>query len=184
MSLIDNINYSIYKATYSPEAEEHAKKQAEEAQKAKDAKAAADATATEQKKAEAAKAAADKAAQEKKDRESFSGSRLASRIFNIIGKIVAVFVIVVLCILGASFAANLNLYRALPYRILCALYGFGFFWLVIPYVAGYRWGWLGIPPRFYGVIPLLPYRFDHPITEFFFGWMSYRPDDRIELLRI
>jgi len=184
MSLIDSINYSIYKATYNPEAEAYAKKQAKEAEKGKEQKAAADATATEQKNAEAVKAAADKAAQEKKDRETFSGSRLASRIFKIIGAIVAVFVIFVLGILGASFAANLNLYRELPYRILCALYGFGFFWLVIPYVLGYRWWWLGLPPRFYAVIPLLPYRFDHPIAEFLFSWMSYRPDDRIELLKI
>ena len=184
MSLIDNINYSIYKATYNPEAEEHAKKQAEEAEKVKSQKAAADAAATEQTKAEAVKAAADKEAQEKAERENFSGSRLAKRIFKIMGYMVLACVIFVLCVLGASCSANMNLYRELPYRILCALYGFGFFWVVIPYVVFYRWYWRGIPPRFYGVIPLLPYEFDHPLAAFLFGWMCYRPDSRIDLLRL
>jgi hypothetical protein len=183
MSIVDNINYSIYKATYNPEAEAHAKEQAEANQRAKNTQAEADARAAERAKFESDKAAAEKLEQEKKDRETFSGSRLAGRIFKIIGYMVLFFVLFVLAILGASFSANLNLYRELPYRILCALYGFGFFFIVIPYVAGYRWFWMGIEPRFYGVIPLLPYRFDHPLAEFLFGWMSYRPDERIELLR-
>jgi len=183
MSIVDNINYSIYKATYNPDAEAYAKEQAVAAQREKDKKAAADARAAERARADSVKTAEEKAAKEKADRETFSGSRLAGRIFKIIGYMVLFFVLFVLAILGASLSANLNLYRELPYRILCALYGFGFFFLVIPYVLGYRWFWMGIEPRFYGVIPLLPYQFDHPLAEFLFGWMSYRPDERIELLR-
>lgn len=186
MSLIgqasNSINYSLYKATYNPEAEAHAQSQAEVDQKAKEDTLAKEAAAEKAKQDAVDKAAADKAAQAEADRENFSGSRLAKKIFKIVGYIVLFFVLFVLAILGASFATNLNLHRELPYRILYALYGFGFFWLVVPYVAGYRWGYMGISPRFYGVIPLVPYRFEHPAADFLFGWMSYRPDDRIRLL--
>ena len=172
----------MYQATYNPDAEAHAQENKEAAKQAKEEKAAKEAAAAQQQKDAAQKAAAEKAEKDRAERETFSGGRLVKRVFTIVGIMVLIFVVFVLAILGASFATNLNLHRELPYRILYAIYGFAFFWIVVPYVVGYRWFWLGKAPMFYGIIPLLPYQFDSPLAEVFLGWMSYKPDARIQLL--
>jgi hypothetical protein len=109
--------------------------------------------------------------------ESFDFKKLFSEVFGYVGTIVLVFVLLLGGVLGASLATNLNIYKPSLFRILYAIYGFLFFFIVIPYVIGYRYFWLGKKPKFYGLIPLVPYHFDNPIAAFFLSWMSYRPDD-------
>ncbi len=191
MGLLDQVSntvsYQIHKATYDPEAERYAKKVAEDAaKKASMEEAAKKAAASEsEKKARAEAEAAKKAAMEaeQKERETFDTQRLIGRVFGTVGKIVLVFFILVLGVLGASLATNLNLYRNAPFRILYAIYGFLFFWIVIPYVFLYRWWWQGQRPRFYALLPIIPYHIDHPWAALFFSWLSYKPDDRLLALK-
>jgi hypothetical protein len=191
MGLLDQVSntvsYQIHKATYDPEAERFAKKTAEDAaKKAKEEEAAKQAAVTDaQKKAAAEAEAAKKTAleNEQKERESFDTQRLIGRVFGTVGKIVLVFFVLVLGMLGASLATNLNLYRNASFRILYAIYGFLFFWIVIPYVLLYRWWWQGHRPRFYALLPIVPYHLDHPWAALFFSWLSYKPDDRIAALK-
>jgi hypothetical protein len=42
-------------------------------------------------------------------------------------------------------------------------------------VVGYRWWWRGTKPRFYAVIPLIPYRLDNRWAAAALSWFSYRP---------
>jgi len=185
--ITNSIQYSVHKATYDPEANAFAEQQAKEREKeqTRAAQAAADAerTAEQKRKDELVAAAAADAEAERERRAHFSGSRMIGRAFEIIGAIVGVFVLVVFGVLGASLATNLNVYREMPYRILYAVYGFLFFWVVIPYVFGYRWWWNGKKPRFYAMIPIVPYKFTNPIAGMLLGWMSYKPDESIEGLK-
>lgn len=185
--LSNTISYQIHKASYDPEAEKYAKKAA----KQKEAEAAAavaakkaEVDAVEKKKlADAAAAEKAKAEAEQKERETFDSGRLVGRVFGTIGQILLVFVILVFGVFGASLATNLNLYRSAPFRILYAIYGFLFFWIVIPYVLLYRWWWQGHKPRFYALLPIIPYHLDHPWAALLFSWLSYKPDDRIAALK-
>ena len=93
------------------------------------------------------------------------------------------FVLSLLVVLGASLASNLNIYRDWPFRLLYAIYGGLFFFLVIPYTLFYRWAWLQKRPRFYALIPLFPYHWDGRIAQLLLSWMSFRPDDAIGALR-
>ena len=126
-----------------------------------------------------------KAAEDAHDtkRNEFSISRLLGKILGTTFSILAVFLLVVFGIFGSSLATNLNLYHTAPYRVLYAIYGFVFFFLVIPYVLLYRWWWKGKQPRFYSLIPLVPYHFDNYYAGILLSWMSYKPDDRIESLK-
>jgi len=126
-----------------------------------------------------------KAAEEAHDaaRNEFSISRLLGKILGTTVSILVVFLLIVLGVFGSSLATNLNVYHTAPYRILYAIYGFVFFFLVIPYVLLYRWWWKGKQPRFYSLIPLVPYHFDNYYTGIVLSWMSYKPDDRIESLK-
>lgn len=185
--LVNKITYGIHNLVSDPEAEKFAKEQkakadAEAAALAQaKAKGDAEAIAKAQKKKEDAEAAA-KAAEEK-DRETFSITRAIGRIIAIIVPIVLIFLLVVVCIYGSSLATNLNVYQDWPMRILYAIYGFFFFWLVIPYVLLYRWYWKGIRPRFYAIIPLVPYKFNNYYAALLFGWMSFKPEDAMAELK-
>ena len=185
--LVNKVTYGIHNLVSDPEAEEFAKEQkaiadAEAAALAKaKAKGDAEAVAKAKKKKEEAEAAA-KAAEEK-ERGTFSITRAIRRITAIIIPIVSIFLLIVVGIYGSSLATNLNVYQEWPMRILYAIYGFLFFWLVIPYVLLYRWYWKGIRPRFYAIIPLIPYKFDNYYAALLFGWMTFKPEDAIAELK-
>lgn len=116
-------------------------------------------------------------------RESFSIGRLIRDVSAYVGGYFVVFLIFVTMFLGSSLATNLNVYKNWAYRLLYAVYGGIFCLLVIPYVLGYRWAFLGKQPKFYSLIPLFPYHWDSRIMQILFGWISYRPDTDIERLR-
>lgn len=182
--------YNIHSLTYDPKAEKFAKKQEEEAAKAVEEKKRLE----EQKKTEAKKAVETKEEEKQKkvaeelakvneDRNKFDLGRLISRVLAVALQILLVFAIFALGVYGASLSTNLNVHRDAPYRVLYALYGFVFFIVVIPYVLLYRWWWKGLRPRFYALIPLVPYHFDNYYAGLFLSWMSYKPDDVIADLR-
>jgi hypothetical protein len=116
-------------------------------------------------------------------REKFDTGELLGDAFGKAGKYVAAFLLFVAVILGASLATNLNLYRNAAFRTLYAMYGGVFFFIVIPYCLLYRWAWNGMKPKFYSLIPLYPYHWNNRIMQILFGWISYRPDDEINLLK-
>lgn len=185
-NLSDAISYNLHRVTYNPAAEQYAKDKAAAEQKAKDdaaaQKAAAASTAAAAAKTKEEAEAAAKAKQAEEERKTFSGSRLVSNVISIVTKIVVTFLILVTCVYGASLSANLNLYREYPYRILYAIYGFFLFIFVIPYSLLYRWWWQGKKPRFYGLIPIIAGKFINPTAQNLFGWLTFKPDDRIHAL--
>lgn len=184
--LANKLSYTLHSATYDPEAEKYAKEQKAKAEtdsaaleEAKKSNDAATIAAAKKKKDDADAAA--KAAEEK-ERESFDAYRLVGRVLWTVFKIVGIFLLIFVCLYGASLATNLNVYRDLPFRILYAVYGLLFFWIVIPYVLAYRWWWKGLRPRFYAVFPFIPYHFDNYYAAMFLSWMSYKPDDVVHAL--
>ena len=116
------------------------------------------------------------------ERKTFSVKRLFSRAFSITGKVVGVFLVIALCIFSASLATNLNVYRALPYRVLYAIYGAIFFFVVIPYVLLWRWAYQHKLPRFYALIPLFSTPFENPIAATLLSWFTFEPDDEMAML--
>ena len=116
-------------------------------------------------------------------KENFSVVNMIGQIIGIVFQIVSAFLILVFMVYGSSLATNLNLYHSAPYRVLYAIYGFLFFFAVIPYCLLYRGWWKGKKARFYSLIPLVPYHFDNRWAGILFSWMSYKPDDRIEALK-
>jgi hypothetical protein len=185
--VVNNAKLAIHNATYNPEAEQFAKEQAaklEREKKAKEAEALREKARTEKLAKEAAdKELRDKTNADRDARAKFDGNRLVSNIFSTILKIVLVFILLCLGTFGASLATNLNLYKSTSFRILYAIYGFIFFIVVIPYCLLYRWWWHEKRPRFYALIPLVPYHFDNRWMALFFSWMSYKPDEYIETLK-
>jgi uncharacterized membrane protein YdbT with pleckstrin-like domain len=171
--------------TYNPEAEKYANKQKEAAAKKEEEERAAklEKETKEKKEAEAKKEAAEKAEKERieKERSEFSFGRLFGRILNTVLIIVLIALLVSGAVYGASLATNLNVYKTAPFRIIYAIWGFFFFWVVIPYVWIYRRFWLGKIPRFYAILPLVPYRFNHPFVARFFDWITYNPIEVDEL---
>ena len=103
--------------------------------------------------------------------------------FSYIGGYLGIFLIFTSMMLGASLAVNLNIYKNWAFRIVYAFYGAIFCAIVIPYVLFYRWAWLGKRPKFYSLIPLFPYHWNSRFAQILLGWISYRPDADIELLR-
>jgi hypothetical protein len=190
MSLLEeawnSIQYQIKQAVSNPDANAYAEKQAAEAKAAADAKAKSEAET----KAQVEKKALDKenaakqaeAVKVAEERKSFSFMRLFGTAGGIFTTIILTFLLFFGAVLGASLATNLNLYLPTPYRILYAIYGFLLFFLVIPYVLGYRWFWKGKRPRFYSLIPLIPYHLDNRFAAFLFSWLSYKPDDQVDSL--
>ena len=191
MSLLDQITnkvaFAVHKATYDPDAESFAKQQADAAKRAEEAKERASKEAkTAEEKAAAEKVAADAKAEQDRleaERARFDGWRLFRKIINTMLTIVLVFAVFAGGVYGASLAVNLNLYKEAPYRVLYAIYGFLFFFIVIPYVLLYRWWWLGKKPRFYGLIPLIPYHLENRWAALLFSWLSYKPDCHIDELK-
>ena len=187
---LNKVSYALHSLTYDPEAEKFAQAQKDAADKAV-ADAAAQKSAAESqakaaqeaaKKAKADQAAAE-AAKQKEERNSFDLGRLLGQIFGIISIILLVFLVLVLGVFGASLATNLNVHREWTYRLLYAIWGFLFFWVVIPYVLLYRWWWRGLRPRYYALIPLVPYHFDNYYMGALFSWLSFKPDEVIADLR-
>jgi hypothetical protein len=183
--LINSTKYALHRATYNPEAEKFAQKQKDAlSKKEKDERIAKlDKEMKLKKDADAKKLAAELAEKERleKERSEFSIGRLLARIFTIVFIIVAIALVVAGAVYGASLATNLNVYKTAPFRIIYAIWGFLFFWLVIPYVWIYRRFWLGKVPRFYAILPLVPYRFVHPFMARFFDWITFNPLEVDEL---
>jgi hypothetical protein len=180
-NLKDKAEFALHKYTYDPEAEEYAA-----SQKAAQEAAAAARKAKESKEAAKRKAAADRAAAaERKEKEAadrasrsqFNTGRFAAKVTGVITTILFAFALVAGGIYGAHLATNLNLYRSWPYRVLYAIYGFIFFPVVIVYVLGYRWWWKGKKPRFYALLPLIPYFVNQPLLAQLLSWATFRPDD-------
>lgn len=183
--LMNSTKYALHKATYNPEAEKYSRRQKAEAEKAK--KAASQAALSKElqakKEAEAKKLAEEKAEQERiqKERAEFSFERMFGRIMKIVLTIVFIALLLMGGVYGASLAVNLNVYKSAPFRVIYAIWGFLFFWIVIPYVWIYRRFWLGKSPRFYAIMPLVPYRFNHWFMAKFFDWITFNPEDVDEL---
>jgi ribonucleotide reductase alpha subunit len=188
--LKNTIAYQIHSATYDPDAEAYAAKQAaatkdekanltdaEIAKGVAEQKAAAAAA-----KKEAEEAAAEKKAQEDAERNTFSVKRLFKRALDITGSVTQMFIIIALGIFGASLATNLNVYRAWPYRVLYLIYGFCFFFIVIPYVLLWRWLYKKKRPHFYSLFPIIGMHLDNPTAAALFSWLSFKPDSEMELL--
>jgi uncharacterized membrane protein (DUF106 family) len=182
---MNSTKYALHKVTYNPEAEKHAQKQ-----KADDNKIQKDISIAKlnkemqaKKDADAKKLAKEKTELERKqnERSEFSFGRMVLRIIQIIFIIVFVALLLFGGVYGASLATNLNVYKSAPFRIIYAIWGFLFFWLVIPYVWGYRRFWLKKSPRFYAIMPLVPYRFNGWFLNTFFDWITFNPEDVNEL---
>lgn len=188
--LKNTVSYQLHAATYNPDAEAYAAEQQEAAEQKKadteeetikvDKKKKKEEEVAAQK--EADEAAAEKKAAEDVERNTFSVKRMFGRIFDITGSVLKTFILVALGIFGASLATNLNVYRAWPYRVLYLLYGFVFFFIVIPYVLLWRWLYLKKRPHFYALFPIIGMHLDNPTTAALFSWLSFKPDTDMELL--
>lgn len=188
--LQNSIAYNLNAATYNPEAEAYA---AEKEELDRDKKAELDQAAVEKaikkKKAKeaaaqkaAAEAAAEKKAREDAERNTFSVKRMLKRALTVTNSVLTTFLIVALGIFGASLATNINVYKPFPYRILYLIYGFVFFFVVIPYVLLWRWLYQKKRPRFYALFPIIGMHLDNPTTAALFSWLSFKPDADMELL--
>ena len=183
----DKAGFALHKYTYDPEAEDYAasqkaaKEAADSAKRAKESKETATKQATAD--AEAEKARKEKEAADRASRSQFNTGRVAAKVGGVLSTILFSFLLVVGAIYGAHLATNLNIYRSWPYRLLYTVYGFVFFPVVILYVLGYRWWWKGKKPRFYALLPLIPYFINQPLLATMFSWLSFRPDDVIESLQ-
>jgi hypothetical protein len=186
-NLKDKAEFAIHKYTYDPEAEEYAAAQkasqeaAAAAQKARDQKESAQKRSAEETAAEAKRK--QKEAEDRAARSQFKPARFAAKVTSVITTIMIGFAFVVGGILGAHYATNLNVYRAWPYRLLYTVYGFIFFPVVLVYVLGYRWWWKGKKPRYYSLLPLIPYFINQPLLAQLFSWLTFRPDDVMDSLQ-
>lgn len=183
----DLLSFRLHQLTYDPEAERYAQeKAASDSAVAAAEKASADSEAAA-KKTDAEKAAdAERVKREneaRKAKESFRVGRFLGKATGTFSSVIGIFLLVMVGLFGSCLATNLNLYRTWPYRLLYAIYGFVFSPLVILYVFAYRWFWLGKAPRFYALVPLVPYRLEHPWAIQLLSWLSYKPDDVIEVLK-
>ena len=111
------------------------------------------------------------------EKDDFNVTRLLKNAFNNGISYVVLAVVIFVLLLGSSMAVNLNMYKPMPFKILYAIWGFLFGLIVVPYVLIYRWYWLGKQPRYYGFLPFIPRFFVSPLTQFIFGWLTYKPDD-------
>lgn len=185
-NLTDKVTYNVHKLTYDPEAEKYAQSarlSAEMEKEARDKKAKQDAAAIEKKEAEAAAKAKQEAdAKKRAENAEFSTGRFMGKTAGVVTVILVSFAVFVVCMFGASLATNLNVYKNWPYRVLYAIYGFIFSPVVILYVLAYRWFWLGKKPRFYAILPLIPFHLEHPWAQQLLAWMSFRPDEVLQKL--
>ena len=191
MSLVTQLwnktSYMLHSVTYDPEAEKFAEEKKAEEERATNAAVHKKELSEQQKLKAQAEQKADEeaaaAAKAEEERNKFDIWRLIGKVFGIVFKILLFFLLFVFGVYGSSLATNLNIHHDWPYRVLYAIWGFLFFWLVIPYVLLYRWWWNGHKPRFYALIPLVPYKFDNYYMGLMFSWMSFKPDDVIADLR-
>lgn len=185
-NLTDKITYNVHKLTYDPEAEKYAQSarlSAEVEKETRDKQAARDAAAADaEKAAAAAKAQQEADAKKRAANAEFSAGRFAGKTMGVVTMVLLAFGLFVVCMFGASLATNLNVYKNWPYRVLYALYGFIFSPVVIVYVFAYRWFWLGKKPRFYSILPLIPYHLNDPWAQQLLAWISYRPDEVLQKL--
>jgi hypothetical protein len=186
-NLKDKAEFALHNATYNPEAEEYAasqkaaKEAADSAKRAKESKVAAKQKAVQD--AEAEKTQKEKEAADRASRSQFNTGRFVAKVGGVLSTILFAFLLVVGGMYGAHLATNLNIYRSWPYRLLYAIYGFIFFPVVIVYVLGYRWFWKGKKPRFYALLPLIPYFINQPLLAQLFSWTSFKPDDVLDSLQ-
>ncbi len=178
-NISDQVSYQVHKLTYNPEAEQYAAS-VKAAQEANDSALKAQQAATDKKKAakeaKAKQLEETKQAAEEAAKNEFNLGRFIGKVLGTIVIILFYFLLFAGAIYGAHLATNLNIYRAWPYRLLYAIYGFLFFPIVILYVLGYRFWWLGEKPRFYALLPMIPYFIKSPVLAFFFSWLSFKPD--------
>lgn len=114
-----------------------------------------------------------------KKQDDFSIGRLLFNASNYAITITGICLILFVSFMGSSFAVNLNIYKATPFKVLYAIYGFLFGLIVVPYVVFYRWLYKGKKPRYYGFMPFIPHFFTNPYIQFLLGWLTYRPDDKM-----
>jgi hypothetical protein len=93
---------------------------------------------------------------------------------------VVIALVIFMMLLGSSMAVNLNMYRPTGFKVLYAIYGAIFAFVVIPYVILYRWAWKKQQPRYYGFLPFVPKFFVTPWVHFVLGWLTYIPDDHMK----
>jgi hypothetical protein len=116
------------------------------------------------------------------ERKTFSVKRMFKRAFGVTMNILHIFLFIALGVFGASLATNLNVYRGWPYRLLYAIYGFVFFFVVIPYVLLWRWLYQKKRPRFYALIPLIGSPIENNILATLLSWFTFEPDDEMAFL--
>ena len=116
------------------------------------------------------------------ERKTFSVKRMFKRAFGVTMNILHIFLFIALGVFGASLATNLNVYRGWPYRLLYAIYGFVFFFVVIPYVLLWRWLYQKKRPRFYALIPLIGSPIENNLLATLLSWFTFEPDDEMEFL--
>ena len=111
--------------------------------------------------------------------DKFSVSRFFAKMFSYAIRIFIILLIAMVLGIGASFAVNLNVYKPTPYKILYAIYGTLFSFIVIPYTLLYRWAYSGKKPTFYSFMPIIPRFFVYRPTQFLLGWLTYKPDAKM-----
>jgi uncharacterized membrane protein len=116
------------------------------------------------------------------ERATFSTKRLFSRAFGVLEKVLRVFFWIALAVFGSSLATNLNVYRDWPYRLLYAIYGAIFFFVVIPYVLLWRWAFQKKRPRFYALIPLIGSPIENHFLAVLLSWFTFKTDDEAAML--
>jgi hypothetical protein len=113
---------------------------------------------------------------EDKKKDDFNLKRLLFNASNYAFTIATICLILFFCLVGSSFAVNLNIYKPTPFKVLYAIYGFVFGLVVVPYVVFYRWLYKGKRPRYYGFLPFIPQYFKNTYVQFLLGWLTYRPE--------
>jgi len=112
-------------------------------------------------------------------KDEFSVSRLLSNAANRSVTYIVLGLLLFFACIGSSMAVNLNMYKSTPFKVLYAIYGFLFGFVVVPYVLLYRWYWQGKQPKYYGFIPFVPGFFTKPWVQFLLGWLTYKKDEHM-----
>lgn len=112
-------------------------------------------------------------------KDEFSVSRLLSNAANRSVTYIVLGLLLFFACIGSGMAVNLNMYKPMPFKVLYAIYGFLFGFVVVPYVLLYRWYWQGKQPKYYGFIPFVPGFFTKPWVQFLLGWLTYKKDGHI-----
>jgi hypothetical protein len=114
-----------------------------------------------------------------KEQDTFDTSRMLLSILNTALRVFFSLLFIFLILISASLAVNLNIYKPIPFRILYAIYGALFAFIVVPYTVFYRWMYLGKRPNYYGFMPFIPRFFIHRPIQFLFGWLTFKPDEHM-----